>query len=70
MMKCDRCNKDYCSWTELHSIHRIDMTHNCYHVLNPVKPKKEWICYECLGVKNYKEFKKFKSNEWGGKCTG
>jgi hypothetical protein len=57
-MKCDRCNKDCCSWTELHSIHRIDMTPNCYHVLNPVKPKKEWICYECLGVKNYKEFKK------------
>lgn len=47
-MRCDRCGKDFCAWSELHSVTRIDNTPNFYSIFNPVKPKKEWVCLNCL----------------------
>lgn len=35
-MLCDRCGKDFCAWTELHSIRRMDT-------------RTEWVCWQCLG---------------------
>lgn len=49
-MVCDKCGKDK-PWTEMQPISRKDTTPNFYLILKPTPPKKQQICWDCLGWK-------------------
>ena len=48
-MICTKCGKDKDFWNDMALVTRIDNTKNCGSMFNPTKPKKQVVCYDCMG---------------------